>query len=140
MSPPLIPRLMVSSSRIRTAQINASPKPTILLLSIRCSLQNKRNGSDRTARKPRPIGKTHQQPRKDGDRTPKQAKCLESAVVTQKISSFTAQNKKMIAALTTSDIEIPDSDPSPGKEDDGDCKMAANKKNSNLTKTNKRRK
>ncbi len=46
----------------------------------------------------------------------------------------------MIADLVASGIEIPDSNPSSGKEDDGDCKMVANKKNSNLTKINKRRK
>ncbi len=46
----------------------------------------------------------------------------------------------MIAALTTSGIEIPDSDPSSDKDDGEDHKIAVNKKNSNLTKTNKRRK
>ncbi len=52
-----------------------------------------------------------------------------------------AQNQKMIAAITASGIDIPDSDPSSGEEDEvEDRKMAANKKNSNLTKTNKRRK
>ncbi len=64
-------------------------------------------------------------------------------MVTQKrqISSLTAQNQKMIAAITASGIDIPDSDPSSGEEDkDKDRKMAANKKNSNLTKTNKRKK
>ncbi len=45
---------------------------------------------------------------------PKQAKHMESAVVTQKgqISSLTAQNEKMIATLITSGIEIPNFDPS----------------------------
>ncbi len=47
----------------------------------------------------------------------------------------------MIAALIASGFEIPQSDPSSNKEDGEDRKMAAaNKKNSNLTKTNKRRK
>ncbi len=46
----------------------------------------------------------------------------------------------MIVALITSGIKIPDSDPSSSKEDDKDCKMETNKKNSNLIKTNKRRK
>ncbi len=64
-------------------------------------------------------------------------------MATQKrqISSLLAQNQKMIAAITASGIDIPDSDPSSGEEDENkDRKMAANKKNSNLTKTNKRRK
>ncbi len=50
------------------------------------------------------------------------------------------QNEKMVAALIASGIEIPDSDPSSDKEDGKDRKMAANKKNSNLTKTNKSKK
>ncbi len=59
----------------------------------------------------------------------------------QQISSLTSQNQKIIAAFTASGIDIPDSDPSSGKEEeDKDRKMAANKKNSNLTKTNKRKK
>ncbi len=63
--------------------------------------------------------------------------CLESAVAAQKqqISSLTAQNEKMIASLMTSVIEIPQSDPSSDKDKGEDRKMAANKKNSNLTKT-----
>ncbi len=62
--------------------------------------------------------------------------------MTQKrqISSLTAQNKKMIVALTASGIAIPKSDPSSDEDDGEDHKMAANKKNSNFTKTNKRRK
>ncbi len=68
--------------------------------------------------------------------------CFDSAMAPQKrqISSLTAQNQKMIMVLIASGIDIPDSDPSSDKEDGEDCKMAANKKNSNLTKTNKRRK
>ncbi len=68
--------------------------------------------------------------------------CLESAVTAQKwqISSLTAQNEKMIASLIASGFENPQSDPSSDKEEGKDCKMAANKKNSNLTKTNKRKK
>ncbi len=47
----------------------------------------------------------------------------------------------MIAAITASGIDIPNLDPSSGEEDEvNKHKMAANKKNSNLTKTNKRRK
>ncbi len=67
---------------------------------------------------------------------------LESAVAAQKrqISSLTAQNEKMIASLIASGFEIPQSDPSSDKEEGKDRKMAANKKNSNLTKTNKRKK
>ncbi len=67
---------------------------------------------------------------------------LESAVAAQKrqISSLTAQNEKMIASLIASGFEIPQSDPSSDKEEGKDCKMAAKKKNSNLTKTNKRKK
>ncbi len=63
-------------------------------------------------------------------------------MATQKcqISSLTAQNKKIILDLIASGIDIPDSDPSLGEEDSKDCKMVANKKNSNLAKTNKRRK
>ncbi len=73
---------------------------------------------------------------------PKQAKRLESAMATQKreISSLTAQNQKRIAVLTASGIEILESDPSSDKDDGKDHKMAANKKNSNLTETHKRRK
>ncbi len=58
--------------------------------------------------------------------------------MTQKhqISSLTAPNEKIIAALIASSSEIPDSNPSLGEEDGKDYKMAANKKNSNLTKTN----
>ncbi len=68
--------------------------------------------------------------------------CLESAVAAQKwqISSLTAQNEKMVAALIASGFEIPQSDPSSNEKDGEDRKMAANKKNSNLTKTNKRKK
>ncbi len=68
--------------------------------------------------------------------------CLESAVATQKwqISSLTAQNKKMIASLIAFGFEILKSDPSSDKEDGEDHKMATNKKNSNLTKINKRKK
>ncbi len=67
---------------------------------------------------------------------------LESAVAAQKwqISSLTAQNKKMIASNIAYSFEISQSDPSSNKEDGENRKMAANKKNSNLTKTNKRRK
>ncbi len=78
--------------------------------------------------KPRPMGKTSQRPRKDRESPPpKDANHLESAMATQKrqISSLTAQNKKMIAALVASGIEIPRSNPSPGKEDDEDRKKAA---------------
>ncbi len=73
---------------------------------------------------------------------PKQAKHLESAVATQKrqISSLTAQNKKMIVALTASGIDIPVSDPSLEEDEGKDRKMTSNRKNSNLTKTNKSRK
>ncbi len=46
----------------------------------------------------------------------------------------------MNAAITASGIDIPDSDPSSDEEEAEDRKMAANKKNSNLTKTNKRKK
>ncbi len=72
----------------------------------------------------------------------KQAKHLESAVATMKrqISSLMALNKKMIAAMTALSIDIPKSDPSSDKDNGEDRKMAANKKNSNLTKTNKRKK
>ncbi len=72
----------------------------------------------------------------------KQAKRLESTMVTQErqISSLTAQNEEMITAMTALGIDIPKSDPSSDKEDGEDRKMAANKKNSNLTKTHKRRK
>ncbi len=41
----------------------------------------------------------------------------------------------MIAAMTALGIYIPKSDPSSDKEDGEDRKMAAKKKNSNLTKT-----
>ncbi len=51
-----------------------------------------------------------------------------------------ALNNKMIAAMTASGIDIPKSDPSYDEEDGEDCKMAANNKNFNFTKTNKRRK
>ncbi len=68
----------------------------------------------------------------------KQAKRLELAMVTQKhqISSLTAQNKNMIVTLIASGIEIPNFVPSLGKEDNGDCKIVANKKNSNFAKNN----
>ncbi len=46
----------------------------------------------------------------------------------------------MIASLIASGFEILQSHPSSDKEDGEDCKMAAKKKNSNLTKTNKKRK
>ncbi len=77
-----------------------------------------------------------------GTYPPKQAKHLESAVAIQKrqISSLMAMNKKMIVAMTASGIDIPKSNPSSGEDDGEDCKMAASKKNSNLTKTYKRRK
>ncbi len=67
---------------------------------------------------------------------------LQLAVAAQKwqISSLTAQNKKMINSLIASGFEIPQSDPSSDKEDGEDHKMVANKKNSNLTKTKKRKK
>ncbi len=58
----------------------------------------------------------------------------------RQLSSLTALNDKMIAAMTASGIDIPESDHSSDKEEDKDRKMAANKKNSNLTKTNKRKK
>ncbi len=58
----------------------------------------------------------------------------------QQISCLTAQNKKMIASLIASCIEIPDSNPFSYNDDGEDCKMVANKKNSNPTKTNKRKK
>ncbi len=82
-------------------------------------------------------------PRRDVDSPPtKQAKRLESAVVTRKsqISSLTAQDQKMMAGLLASGIDVPDSDPSLGEEEEEDRKMAANKKNFNFTKTNKRKK
>ncbi len=71
----------------------------------------------------------------------KHATRLESAGATQKhqISSLPAQNEKIMAALIASGFEIPDLDPSLGEEGIKDCKMVANKKNSNLTKTNKRK-
>ena len=77
-----------------------------------------------------------------GQTPPAQSKRLEAAVASQKrqISSLTALNDKMIAAMTASGIDIPDSDPSSDEEEGKDRKMAANKKNSNLTKTGKRRK
>ncbi len=67
---------------------------------------------------------------------------LESAVAAQKrqISSLTDQIQKMITSLIASSFEIPQSDHSSDKEDEEDRKMATNKKNSNLTKTNKRKK
>ncbi len=37
-------------------------------------------------------------------------------------------------------FEIPNSDPASGKEECEDCKMVANRKNTNLTKTNKKQK
>ncbi len=91
----------------------------------------KGNGEDIPAAK-----KRHSQP------SNKSTTRLESAVAAKKrqISSLTAQNKKMVAALIASSFEIPESDPSSGKEDEDNRKMAANKKNSNLTKTNKRKK
>ncbi len=55
------------------------------------------------------------------------------------ISSLTAQNQKMMAALLASGIDVPDTDPSSGEEEK-DFKMIANKKNSNLIKTKKRKK
>ncbi len=58
----------------------------------------------------------------------------------RQIISLTTKSKKMIAALIASGIEIPNSDPSLGEEDDKDHKMAANKKNSNLTKIKKSKK
>ncbi len=72
----------------------------------------------------------------------KSTSCFESAVAAQKlqISSLIAQNEKMIASLIASGIEILQSDPSSDEEEGKDRKMAANKKNSNLTKTNKRKK
>ncbi len=67
---------------------------------------------------------------------------LESAVAAQKrqISSLTDQIEKMITSLIASGFEIPQSDPSSDEEEGKDRKMAANKKNLNLTKTNKRKK
>ncbi len=67
----------------------------------------------------------------------KPAKCLEPAMASQKlqISSLTAQNQKIITALIASGIKIPDSDPSSDKDNGEECNMAANRKNSNLTKT-----
>ncbi len=53
--------------------------------------------------------------------------------------SLTTLNKIMIVAMTATGINIPKSDPSSGEDDGEDSKMAANKRNSNLTKTNKRR-
>ncbi len=77
-----------------------------------------------------------------GQNPPTQSKRLEAAVASQKrqISSLMALNDKMIAAMTASGIDIPDSNPSSDEEEGEDRKIAANKKNSNLTKTNKRRK
>ncbi len=46
----------------------------------------------------------------------------------------------MIATLIASGIEIPESNPSSEEDNNKDLKMAVNKKNPNLTKTNKRRK
>ncbi len=51
-----------------------------------------------------------------------------------------ALNDKMIATMTASGIDIPESDHSSDKDGGKDRKMAANKKNLNLTKTNKRKK
>ncbi len=56
------------------------------------------------------------------------------------ISSLTAHNKTMMVALIALGFEIPNSDPSSGDIDSRDHKIAANKKNSNLTMTNKKRK
>ncbi len=58
----------------------------------------------------------------------------------RQISSLTAQNKKIIAALTASGNETPNLDPFSDEEEGEHRKMVANKKNSNLTKTNKRKK
>ncbi len=68
--------------------------------------------------------------------------CLESAVAAQKwqICSLTAQNKRMIAALIASGIDIPKSNPSLENDNDKGRKMTANKKNSNLAVINKTRK
>ena len=93
----------------------------------------KANGEDIPGPKKRPS-----QPPKAN----KANKRLESAVAAQKrqISSLAAKNEKMVAALIASGFEIPESDPSSDEDGDGDRKMAANKKNPNLTKTNKRKK
>ncbi len=58
----------------------------------------------------------------------------------RQINSLAAKNKKMVAALIASGFDIPESDPSSDEDDTKDHKMAANRKNSNLTKNNKRKK
>ncbi len=69
-------------------------------------------------------------------------KCLESAVASHKcqISTLMDKNEKMMAALVASGFEHPDSNPSSNEEEEDNIKMAANKKISNLTKSNKKRK
>jgi hypothetical protein len=91
----------------------------------------KANGEDIPAPKKRPSQSSN-----------KSNKQLESALAVQKrqISSLATNNKKMVAALIASGFEIPESDPSSDKDNTKDRKMAANKKNSNLMKTNKRKK
>ncbi len=56
------------------------------------------------------------------------------------ISTLTTKNEKLMVSLVASVFDIPESNPSSDKDNDKELKMAANKKNSNLTKTNKKRK
>ncbi len=71
----------------------------------------------------------------------KHAKRLASAVNSHcnRIDNLTAQNKRLIAALSRQGIDIPKSDDLSNEEGE-DCKMAANRKNSSLTKTKNKQK
>ncbi len=79
------------------------PLQSIWEVSIRCSPPNRKRGSCKTARRPRPMGKTSQWQRRDTGSPPaQQTKCLESAVMSHisQINSLTAQNQN-IAKDTT---------------------------------------
>ncbi len=72
----------------------------------------------------------------------KQVKCLASAIQSHQsqINSLTAQNQKMMTAFIALAIDIPKWDSCAEEDDKKDHKIAANKKNPNLTKTNKKTK
>ncbi len=72
----------------------------------------------------------------------KQTQCLASAVESHKsqITTLTAHNQNMMATVVAADIDVPESNPTIREEEGEDHKIAANKKNSHLMKTNKKRK
>ncbi len=112
----------------RMSQTVISLMQSIQDVSTRCSPQSRKNGSSKTARKPR-LMRTYILAAKKWDQSStKQAIHLSSVVQSHlsKINCLTTQNQKIMETLFSSRIDIGESNPS-SKDEGKDHKMAANK-------------